>query len=61
MVSKTEKRKGRENMKRIVVYYSLSGNTGEAAKQIAKGLGADLLKLETKRKMPKSFAAQLFL
>lgn len=47
-------------MKRIVVYYSLSGNTGEAAKQIAKGLGADLLKLETKRKMPKSFAAQIF-
>ncbi len=46
-------------MKRLVVYYSLSGNTEEAAKKIAEELGADLLKLETVRKMPESFAAQI--
>ncbi|MBR2740268.1 MAG: flavodoxin family protein [Oscillospiraceae bacterium] len=46
-------------MKRLVVYYSLSGNTEEAAKKIAEALGADLLKLETVKKMPKSFAAQI--
>ena len=46
-------------MKRLVVYYSLSGNTEEAAKKIAEALGADLLKLETVRKMPENFAAQI--
>ena len=47
-------------MKRLVVYYSLSGNTEEAAKKIAEKLGADILKLETKKKVPKSFAARMF-
>jgi len=47
-------------MKRLVVYYSLSGNTQEAAEKIAKALGADLLKLETVKAMPKRFAAQIF-
>ena len=46
-------------MKRLVVYYSLSGNTGEAAEKIAKALDADLLELETVKAMPKSFAAQI--
>ncbi len=46
-------------MKRLVVYYSLSGNTEEAAKQLAGKLGADLLKLETEKPMPKRFAAQI--
>ncbi len=46
-------------MKRLVVYYSLSGNTEEAAIRIAKALDADLLKLETVKPMPKSFAAQI--
>lgn len=46
-------------MKRLVVYYSLSGNTEETAKKIAEALGADLLQLETVQKMPKSFAAQI--
>ncbi len=46
-------------MKRLIVYYSLSGNTEEAAKQLAGKLGADLLKLETVKPMPKSFAAQI--
>lgn len=47
-------------MKRIVVYYSLSGNTEEAAKKIAEQLDADLLKLETQKVMPKSFVGRLF-
>lgn len=46
-------------MKRLIVYYSLSGNTEEAAKQLAGKLGADLLKLETEKPMPKRFAAQI--
>lgn len=46
-------------MNRLVVYYSLSGNTEEAAKQLAGKLGADLLKLETEKPMPKRFAAQI--
>ncbi len=47
-------------MKRLVVYYSLSGNTKEAAQKIANKLDADLLELETVKSMPKSFAAQIF-
>lgn len=47
-------------MKRLVVYYSLSGNTEEAAKKIAEQLVADLLKLETQKNMPKSFVGRLF-
>ena len=46
-------------MKRLVVYYSLTGNTEEAAETIAKALDADLLKLETVKDMPKSFAARM--
>ena len=46
-------------MKRLVVYYSLTGNTEEAAEKIAKALNADLLKLETVKDMPKSFAARM--
>lgn len=47
-------------MKRLVVFYSLSGNTGEAARKIAGGLGADVMELETVKRMPKSFAARIF-
>ena len=46
-------------MKRLVAYYSLTGNTEEAAKKIAKALDADLLRLETIKDMPKSFAARM--
>lgn len=46
-------------MKRLVVYYTLSGNTETAANTIAEKLGADILRLETVKSMPKSFAAQL--
>lgn len=47
-------------MKRLLVYYSLSGNTEDAARKLAEKLGAELLKLETVKPMPKRFAAQLF-
>ena len=46
-------------MKKLVVYYSLSGNTKEAAIKIAKAIDADLLELETVKNMPKGFAAQI--
>ncbi|MBE6017812.1 MAG: hypothetical protein E7233_09455 [Lachnospiraceae bacterium] len=46
-------------MKRLVVYYSLSGNTKNAAEKIAGMLDADIMKLETVKPMPKSFAAQI--
>lgn len=46
-------------MKRLVVFYSLSGNTEEAARKLAEKLGADLLKLETVKPMPKGFAARI--
>lgn len=46
-------------MKRLVVYYTLSGNTEIAASKIAERLGADILRLETVKPMPKSFAAQM--
>lgn len=47
-------------MKRLVVFYSLSGNTEEAARKLAARLNAELLRLETVKPMPKSFAAQIF-
>lgn len=46
-------------MKRIIIYYSLSGNTEEAVKLIAEQLGIETLKIDTVKEMPKSFAAQL--
>lgn len=46
-------------MKRIIVYYSLSGNTEEAVKIIAEKLECDICKVETVKDMPKSFAARI--
>ena len=46
-------------MNRIIVYYSLSGNTEEAVNIIAEKLGCETLKLETVKPMPKNYAAQL--
>lgn len=46
-------------MKRIIVYYSLSGNTEEAVKSVAAQLDCDVLKIDTVKAMPKSFAARI--
>lgn len=46
-------------MKRLIVYYSLSGNTEEAVKIIADKLGCDIVKVDTVKAMPKSFAARI--
>ena len=42
------------NMKTMIVYFSLEGNTDYAAKEIAEKLGADLLRLELARPFPKN-------
>lgn len=47
------------NMKRLIVYYSLSGNTEEAVKAVAEKLGCDTLKIDTVKEMPKSFFARI--
>lgn len=41
-------------MKDLVVYYSLEGNTQQAAEKIARKLHADVLKLNTVHDIPKS-------
>ena len=46
-------------MKRIIVYYSLSGNTEEAVKLIAQQLDCEILKIDTVKEMPKSFFARI--
>ena len=46
-------------MRRIIIYYSLSGNTEEAVKIIADKLGFDMLRIDTVKQMPKSCAARL--
>lgn len=46
-------------MKRIIVYYSLSGNTKEAVEGIAEKLNCEILKIDTVKPMPKSFVARI--
>lgn len=46
-------------MKRIIIYYSLSGNTEQAVKAIAQQLGCDTLRIDTVKPMPKAFAARI--
>ena len=46
-------------MKRLVVFYSLSGNTEEAAKKIAEKLGADITRVDTVKPMPKNKVSQI--
>lgn len=46
-------------MKRAVVYYSLSGNTKEAAEYIAKEIGADIFEIDLVKAMPDSFGQQI--
>lgn len=46
-------------MKRIIVYYSLTGNTEEVVKTIAEKLDCEILRIDTVKAMPKSFAARI--
>lgn len=46
-------------MKAIVVYFSLSGHTKYAAEAVATKLGAEILRLETKKPYPKGRKMQL--
>lgn len=46
-------------MKRLIVYYSLSGNTEDAVNAIAKQLDCETLRIDTVKAMPKSFAARI--
>jgi flavodoxin len=46
-------------MRAIVVYFSLSGHTKYAAEAVATKLGAEILRLETKRPYPKARAVQM--
>ncbi|MCQ2452201.1 MAG: NAD(P)H-dependent oxidoreductase [Oscillospiraceae bacterium] len=39
-------------MKRVIIYYSLSGNTKQAAELLSRELGADLCALELVKPMP---------
>lgn len=48
-------------MKKVVVFYSLSGNTQAAAKEIAEGIGADLIELKLVKPFPTEKSKQLAL
>lgn len=48
-------------MKKAVVFYSLSGNTQAAAKEIAEGNGADLIELKLVKPFPTEKSKQLAL
>lgn len=46
-------------MNRAVVYYSLSGNTKEAAKVIARKLGAKIFEIDLVKPLPKNTVRQM--
>ena len=46
-------------MKRAVVYFSLSGNTKEAAEHIAASLNADIFRIDMVKKLPDNTAGQM--
>ncbi len=46
-------------MSRAVIYYSLTGNTEKTAKLIAEKTGADLIRIDTVKPMPKGFKSQI--
>lgn len=48
-------------MKKAVVFYSLSGNTQAAAKEITEGIGADLIELKLVKPFPTEKSKQLAL
>ncbi len=45
--------------KALIVYYSLDGNTKEAAEKLAEELGCDIAEIKTVKPMPKSTFAKL--
>lgn len=47
------------DLKRAVVFYSLSGNTKEAAKRIASELEAEIIEAELVKPMPEKFWQQI--
>lgn len=47
-------------LKKLVVYYSLSGNSKFIANAIAEAIQADTLELQTKKSFPSNFVFQLF-
>lgn len=46
--------------RRVVLYYSLTDNTKEAAETIAGRLNADIFRIETAKPLPQSMAKQMF-
>ena len=44
-------------MSKAVIYYSLTGNTKEAAKEIARKLGAKLFEIDLAKPLPRKPAA----
>lgn len=48
-------------MKSVVIYYSLTGNTGLVAKMIAERIGADTIKLKPEKEIPTKGSSKFFL
>jgi flavodoxin len=46
---------------KLVVYYSLDGNTKYAAEELVSLLGADMLRIDTQMRFPDSKAGKLFI
>ena len=46
-------------MSKAVIYYSLTGNTKEAAKEIARKLGAKLFEIDLAKPLPRKPAAKM--
>lgn len=48
-------------MNRIIIYYSLTGNTKNAAERLAELLNADVCRIETVKPMPPDMARQMMI
>lgn len=60
VVKEVQTAKGDNNMKTLVAFYSLEGNTQFISESIAAKLGADILKLETEKPFPTQGFAKFF-
>ena len=47
-------------MKKLVIYYSLNGNTKKYAMEIAKEMNADLFEIKTQKSLPSNKSGQMF-